>query len=60
MKFPANPALMEKIRKSEQASVAKKLGRCDGLREDWEKVKDAIMKEALMAKFTQHKGLMSL
>ena len=55
MKF-TDPNLIEKIRREPEPSVAKKLGRCPGLRDDWEEVKVEVMKEALLAKFTQHEG----
>ena len=39
--------------------IAARMGRSRGhkLRADWEKVKDAIMREAVLAKFTQHAEL---
>ncbi len=39
------------------SSQSKKLGKMVGLRDDWEKVKIGIMKNVLIAKFTQHKIL---
>jgi ribA/ribD-fused uncharacterized protein len=54
-KFPGTEQ-EEAIRKAKSAVAAKRLGRSRKfrLRRDWEQVKDAIMREAVLAKFTQH------
>jgi N-glycosidase YbiA len=54
-KFPGHP-LAERIRTASNPMQAKKLGRTRSvpLRPDWEKVKDDIMREAVLAKFTTH------
>ena len=53
MKFPTKPEHQEKIRSNKSAWAAKKSGQCrDGFRPDWENVKDDVMYDALMAKFT--------
>ncbi|KAI8802590.1 hypothetical protein BJ742DRAFT_858297 [Cladochytrium replicatum] len=58
-KFPDQPALMEKIRKATSPGGAASLGRkrTFPLREDWEDVKENVMRKALRAKFTQHSDL---
>ncbi len=60
-KFPNNP-LEERIRTASRPTEAKKLGRSRSvrLRPDWEKVKDNIMREAVMAKFSTHDDLKKL
>jgi ribA/ribD-fused uncharacterized protein len=52
----------EEIRKSKSASKAKKMGRTRKyrLRRDWEQVKDGIMRDAVLAKFTQHEDLCAI
>jgi ribA/ribD-fused uncharacterized protein len=52
----------EAIRKARSPAVAKRLGRSRKyrLRRDWEQVKDAIMREAVLAKFTQHPDLRAI
>ncbi|HYT88684.1 MAG TPA: NADAR family protein [Gemmataceae bacterium] len=49
----------EAIRKSKSAAKAKGMGRTRKyrLRRDWEQVKDAIMREGVLAKFTQHEDI---
>ncbi len=49
----------EEIRGAKSPMVAARMGRSrkHKLREDWESVKDGIMREAVLAKFTQHKEL---
>jgi ribA/ribD-fused uncharacterized protein len=46
----------EEIRRANSPMIAARLGRSrkHPLRRDWESVKDAIMREAVLAKFTQH------
>lgn len=52
----------EKIRKTTSPMQAALLGRDhkQRLRNDWESIKDNVMKKALMAKFTQHEALRTL
>jgi len=52
----------EKIRTTSSAMIAARLGRSrkQKLRRDWESVKVAIMRAAVLAKFTQHDELRSL
>ena len=52
----------EEIRRASKASLAAELGRTrrHPLRPDWESVKDAVMREAVLAKFTQHDDLRAL
>jgi ribA/ribD-fused uncharacterized protein len=49
----------EEIRKAKSPMIAARRGRSrkHRLRPDWERVKDAIMREAVLAKFTQHDDL---
>ena len=56
MKFEGTD-MEETIRRKPEPAVAKKLGQSPGLRADWDQVRDAIMKEAVLAKFTQHQDL---
>ena len=55
----AGPEYEEVIRLCQSPMIAKRLGRSrkHPLRPDWERVKDAIMREAVLAKFTQHADL---
>lgn len=52
----------EKIRLSESPMEAANLGRSRDipLRDDWEKIKDDVMRKAVFAKFTQNKELQLL
>jgi ribA/ribD-fused uncharacterized protein len=52
----------EEIRRAKSPMMAARMGRSRKrpLRKDWESVKEAIMREALHAKFTQHPALRSL
>lgn len=61
MKFEDN-AYQAKIRKNPSPMNAARLGRSRKvkLRRDWESVKENIMFEAVMAKFTQHDDLREL
>lgn len=54
-KFPGTER-EEEIRTTESPMIAARMGRSRDftLRPDWESVKDAIMREAVLAKFTQH------
>lgn len=60
-KFKGTPH-ESKIRKARTPMLAAQLGRSRKvkLRRDWEKVKDAVMYEAVKAKFVQHKNLKEL
>ena len=57
-KFPGTEH-EEAIRLCKSPMIAKRMGRSrqNRLREDWERVKDAAMREAVLAKFTQHADL---
>jgi hypothetical protein len=57
-KFPGLD-YQEKIRLEKSPMIAARLGRSREvkIRPDWEKVKESIMKEALVAKFTQYPEL---
>jgi ribA/ribD-fused uncharacterized protein len=60
-KFPGTE-YEETIREAKSPMIAKRLGRSrkQPLREDWESVKDAVMREAVLAKFEQHKDLRAI
>ena len=49
----------EEIRQAKSPMIAARMGRSrkHRLRRDWESVKDALMREAVLAKFTQHDDL---
>ncbi len=57
-KFPGAPD-EEEIRQAKSPMIAARMGRSRKrpLRQDWESVKDSIMHEAVLAKFTQHADL---
>jgi len=57
-KFPGTAREVE-IRTTKSPMIAARLGRSRDfkLRHDWEAVKDAIMREAVLAKFTQHEDI---
>lgn len=61
MKF-LEPAHQEEIRKERSPMVAARMGRSRKrpLRKDWESVKNNVMHEAVLAKFTQHSELREL
>lgn len=61
-KFPNDLVLQEKIRSTSSPTIAKRLGRTKtpAFRNDWEQVKESVMKDALHAKFTQNKELYNL
>ncbi len=61
MKF-AGTVREEEIRIAKSPSVAARMGRSrqHPLRPDWESVKDAVMREAVLAKFTQHEDLRAI
>ena len=48
----------EEIRREGSPMIAARMGRDRGkpLRDDWERVKDEVMRRAVLAKFTQHEG----
>jgi ribA/ribD-fused uncharacterized protein len=54
-KFAGTP-YEEEIRRAKSPMIAARLGRSrkQPLRRDWDSAKDAIMREAVLAKFTQH------
>jgi ribA/ribD-fused uncharacterized protein len=57
----ADPELQRRVREAETPGEAARLGRrLPGLREDWEQVKEDVMRAALRAKFTQHARLARL
>lgn len=60
-KFAGTP-YEDEIRRAPSPMDAARLGRdhTRGLRTDWYAVRDAVMREALLAKFTQHPGLTTL
>lgn len=49
----------EEIRQAKSPMIAARMGRSrkHKLRSDWEQVKDSIMREAVLAKFSQHEDL---
>ncbi|CAG8564401.1 11678_t:CDS:2 [Funneliformis caledonium] len=60
-KFPSNPEVQQQIKDFAKPGLAAKYGRkAQGLRPDWEQVKDDVMRTALKAKFTQHQTLKKL
>jgi ribA/ribD-fused uncharacterized protein len=60
-KFAGTPREAE-IREAKSPMIAARMGRSRAhkLRPDWETVKDAIMREAVLAKFTQHAELLRI
>ncbi|HEY9717102.1 MAG TPA: NADAR family protein [Trichormus sp.] len=58
-KFPDAPEYQEKIRATASPMVAARLGRsrAQPIREDWEKVKDGVMREAVRLKFRHNSEL---
>jgi ribA/ribD-fused uncharacterized protein len=57
-KFTGTPRA-EEIRQAGSPMIAARIGcaRSQPLHRDWESVKDAIMREAVLAKFTQHEDI---
>lgn len=57
--FPINIEYFNKIRLSKSPNDAFKLGKSKiyKIRDDWNEIKDDIMRKALKAKFTQHPNL---
>ena len=62
MKFPLDAAWQEEIRRAATPVKAKQLGGSPGhpARGDWEKIKEQVMKTALLAKFRQNPALLEL
>jgi ribA/ribD-fused uncharacterized protein len=62
MKFPADPAWQEAIRRASGPAKAKAMGTdaAHPLRGDWEQIKERVMKTALLAKFRQNPALLEL
>jgi DNA-directed RNA polymerase II subunit RPB2 len=62
MKFPLDKALQEEIRQAPTVIKAKQLGAQPDhpMRGDWEKIKDQVMKTALLAKYRQNPAALSL
>jgi DNA-directed RNA polymerase II subunit RPB2 len=62
MKFPQDPAFQEEIRMVPTPARAKKMGtdRSRPVRGDWDRIKEKIMKKALVAKFQQNPGLLAV
>ncbi len=60
-KFPETPRA-EEIRQAGSPMIAARMGRARShpLRRDWDSVKDAIMREAVLAKFTQHEDIRAI
>jgi ribA/ribD-fused uncharacterized protein len=60
-KFAGTPD-EEEVRRAKSPMIAARMGRSRKrpLRKDWESVKDAVMYEAVLAKFTQHADLRNL
>lgn len=52
--------LYEAIRRASSPAIAYRLGRSKKIREDWDNIRNKIMKRALIAKFTQHEYLKKL
>lgn len=62
MKFEHVPKLFTDIQKASSPALAKKLGgtRTFPMRTDWESIKNDVMYNAVLAKFTQHKNLQQI
>jgi len=62
LKFPEEPDWQELIRRASTPAKAKKMGRdrAHPVRGDWETIKDRVMKKALLAKFRQNLGILSM
>lgn len=58
MKFEGRLSQEETVRGARTPAEAKRLGRLlSPMRPDWELIKDSIMEEAVLAKFTQHRDI---
>ena len=64
MKYPGDLQWQEAIRVADKGLKARQLGedktKAAAMRADWEKVKETVMREALVAKFQQNRGLLQL
>ena len=64
MKYPGDLGWQEAIRVADKGLKARQLGedksKITALRADWDKVKESVMKEALVNKFQQNRGLLQL
>ena len=62
MKFPLDAAWQEEIRRAATPMKSKQLGGSPGhpARGEWEKIKEQVMKTALLAKFRQNPALLEL
>jgi ribA/ribD-fused uncharacterized protein len=62
MKFPDDLQWQEAIRVADKGLKARQLGedKTKNPRADWDKVKDSVLKDALVAKFQQNRGLLQL
>jgi ribA/ribD-fused uncharacterized protein len=62
MKFEHVPAYFDEVCRAATPALSKKLGgdRSQPLRKDWRRVKDDIMFDAVLAKYTQHSDLQRL
>ena len=56
----AGSSLEERIRLADSPREAFDLGRSQPNRSDWGTIRDAVMREAVLAKFTQHSSLQEL
>jgi ribA/ribD-fused uncharacterized protein len=56
-KHAQKPLYMEAIRATLCPESAKNMGRQNTLRDDWDDVKDDVMRKVVLAKFTQHPDL---
>lgn len=54
----AGTTLEKTVREAPSPGEAKRLGRSKGLRNDWDSVKNDIMKECLLAKFKAHHDIL--
>lgn len=52
-----DPAQRRKIRESQKAGDAKRLGKQVDMRKDWEQIKYSVMEDLVRQKFTKHKSL---
>ena len=61
-KFPDHPEYQQQIRRTEKPAKAKSLGRSRTIpiRNDWDQIKEDVMRRALRAKFTTHGKLRRL
>lgn len=59
MKFPSDPAYQEQIRVAKNSNAAKTLGvsKEKPIRQDWDTIREDVMKKAIAAKFEQNPAL---